>query len=173
MQPKVKLLMLAMLLATANLFAQTAPPDAGETPTNYSHGAQVIYGEFGGSGPLLSINYDFRFTKSQKGLGMRLGMGYFRLFSGGVFSVPVAINHLAGEAPNYFESSIGFTYATYATNVDFLNGSSGSVLVPGIGYRYQPEGSGFFGRIVVSPLISLEKGDGFLFWGGIGLGYKF
>lgn len=173
MQPKIKLLILAMLLATANLFGQSASPGAGETQANYSHRAQVIYGEFGGSGPLLSINYDFRFTKSQKGLGMRLGLGFFRLYSGGVSSVPVAINHLAGKAPNYFESSIGVTYATLTEGDGFLRGSGGSFLVPGIGYRYQPENNGFFGRIAISPLIVMEEGGVWIPWGGIGLGYKF
>ena len=118
------------------------------------------------------MNDDFRFTKSQKGLGMRLGAGFFGGSDGGIFTVPVGINHLAGKAPNYFESGIGVTYATLTGNDNFFSGS-GSLLVPSVGYRYQPEHSGFFGRAALSPLIGLEKGDGWIIFGGIGLGYKF
>ncbi|MCW3119886.1 MAG: hypothetical protein JWQ30_1026 [Sediminibacterium sp.] len=172
MQPKLKLLLLVLLVPAVNIFSQNVTPGAVETTNNNSR-AQAIYMELGGNGPFCSVNYDFRFTRSQKGLGMRLGLGYFRVFSGGIFSIPVSINHLAGKAPNYFESGIGFTYANYASNTDFIGNVSGSVLVPSIGYRYQPEISGFFGRIVVSPLVGLEKDGGYLFWAGIGFGYKF
>ena len=171
MQPKIKLLMLAILLATANIFAQTAVSDADKTLTNQPHRAQVIYGELLGNGIVFSANYDFRFTKSQKGFGMRLGLGFFGVSGSGIITVPVGINHLAGKAPDYFESGIGITYAKF-TGTDFFSGS-GSWLVPSIGYRYQPEHNGFFWRIAISPLISLEKGDGWISWGGIGLGYKF
>ena len=171
MQPKIYLLLLAILLATVNIFAQTAPPGADEKPNTYPHGAQAIYVELGGNGLFLSANYDFRFTKSQKGFGMRLGVGFF----GGTIIVPVGINHLAGKAPNYFESGIGITYLKYTgnDNLFFKSGSSGVALLPSIGYRYQPEHKGFFGRIAISPLIDLEKGGRWFPWAGIGLGYKF
>lgn len=173
MLPKIKLLLLVLLLPTVNIFSQVATPGVTEIKYNDTHGAQAIYIGFGGNGPFSSINYDFRFSKSQKGFGMQLGLGYFRLFNGSIFSIPVSINHLAGKAPNYFESGIGITYVIYANGRDFLGTLSGSVLVPGIGYRYQPESSGFFGKVIVSPLIGLEKDGGAQSWAGIGLGYKF
>ena len=162
-----------MLLTTANMFAQIVSAGADRTSNNTSHRAQVIYGELLGNGLLFSANYDFRFAKSQKGLGMRLGLGFFGGSGSGIFTVPIGINHLAGKAPNYFESGIGVTYATFTGDDYFLSGRSGSLLVPGIGYRYQPEHNGFFGKISLSPLISLEESGSWLFWGGIGLGYKF
>ena len=186
MQTRIKLLLLVILIPTANFFSQTTTTSAIETLNENSRRAQSIYFELGGNGPLLSLNYDFRFTKSQKGLGMRLGLGYYKydliFSSGSTFSIPIAINHLAGNAPHYFESGIGFTYINN-TSKDFLSGiltpsssvqSKGSAIVPSIGYRYQPNGNGFLGRIVFSPLISLNKdGEPFLPWAGVGLGYQF
>ena len=104
---------------------------------------------------------------------MRLGLGFFGGSGSGIITVPVGINHLAGKAPNYFESGIGITYAKFTGTDAFFNNGGGSLLVPSIGYRYQPEQNGFFGRMAFSPLISLEKGGGWISWGGIGLGYKF
>jgi hypothetical protein len=40
-----------------------------------SQRAQSVYGEIGGNGILLSANYDVRFANSQKGLGLRIGIG--------------------------------------------------------------------------------------------------
>lgn len=160
MHLKTHLLLLAILLTTANTFAQTTiqATDGPEKPN--LHGAQVIYGEIFGNGLLFSVNYDFRFTKSQKGLGMRLGAGFFGGSDGGIFTFPIGINHLAGKAPNYFESGLGVTYATFTGKDDLFSGSNGTLLVPSLGYRYQPEHNGFFGRIAVSPLINLEKEGG-------------
>lgn len=169
MHYKKHLLLLATILITATSFSQA---HTDKSPKNNAHGAQAIYGELLGNGLLFSVNYDFRFTKSQKGLGMRLGTGFFGGSGGGILTIPVGINHLAGKAPNYFESGIGVTYATITGKDDFFSGNGGSLLIPSIGYRYQPENNGFFGKIAISPLISLEKDGGWFFWGGIGLGYK-
>ncbi len=186
MQPKIKLILLVILIPTSNFFSQTNTTSAIERLNENSLRAQSIYFELGGNGLLFSVNYDFRFNKSQKGLGMRLGLGYYIydiIFSSvGSVSIPIAINHLAGNAPHYFESGIGFTYINN-TSKGFISGilppsssvqSKGSAFVPSIGYRYQPNGNGFLGRIVFSPLISLNKdGEPFLPWVGVGLGYQF
>jgi hypothetical protein len=134
--------------------------------------AQSVYGEIGGNGLVFSGNYDFRFSNSQKGLGMRLGIGFFGGSGGGLITVPVGLNYLSGKAPNYFEVGLGFTYASFTDSEDFLEGS-GTILVPSAGYRYQPEHKGFTGRIFISPLIGIGGGGGWLFYGGISAGYKF
>jgi hypothetical protein len=137
-----------------------------------SQRASAVYGEFLGSGLIFSAHYDFRFAKKQNGLGMRAGLGFFGGSDGGILTVPIGLNHLAGKGPHYFESGLGYTYATFTDSEDFLDGS-GSLLVPSVGYRFQPLSNGFTARVYLSPLIALSEGGGWLFWGGFSLGYKF
>ena len=155
----------SLLLVTA--FSQD---DAPKPPTK---NASNVFGELGGNGLFFSANYDFRFSKTQKGLGMRMGLGFFGGSDGGILTVPVAINNLSGRAPHYLEIGLGYTYASFTSSDDFFDGASGGVLVPSIGYRYMPLGKGFTGRVVLSPLINVSGGGGWLMFGGISGGYKF
>ncbi|QNA45542.1 hypothetical protein [Lacibacter sediminis] len=134
--------------------------------------AQSVYGELGGNGLLFSANYDVRFLKSDKGFGMRAGLGFFGGSGGGLITVPVGLNYLAGKAPSYFEVGLGYTYASFTSSDDFIEGS-GSILVPSVGYRFQPSKKGFTGRVILSPLIGLGEGGGWVMFGGISAGYKF
>lgn len=133
--------------------------------------AKVVYGEFLGSGLIFSAHYDFRFGRKQNGWGMRTGLGFFGGSGGGILSVPIGINHLAGKGPHYFESGIGYTLAAFTGDTDFLDGS-GSLLMPSLGYRYQPLSKGFVARVYLGPLVGLQEGSGWFFWGGFSLGYK-
>lgn len=168
MQTKIKLLMLLTLLASTNLHAQNKNLSTDSLPKPSSH--RAVYAELLGNGILFSVNYDFRFNKTDKGLGMRLGFGFFGVTDLGLISFPVGINYLAGKAPNYLETGIGYTYAI---GTGFFGDSHASIIVPSIGYRYQSFKKGFFGRVVISPLISLtDHGEG-MFWAGIGIGHTF
>jgi hypothetical protein len=126
--------------------------------------AQSVYGEIGGNGIVFSANYDVRFAKSQKGLGARIGIGGIASY----LTIPIALNYLAGRAPNYFEGGLGVTYATDAS----YTSDHGTAMVFSAGYRYQPLKNGFTARVILSPLVA-TNGDGFLFFGGVSLGYKF
>jgi hypothetical protein len=117
----------------------------------FTGNAQCIYGEILGNGLTLSANYDIRF-RGQKGLGLRVGLGYLGSNEGGILSIPVGINHLSGIAPNYLEVGIGYTFVRLTGTDNILNGS-GAILVPNIGYRYQPLQKGVTIRIGLSPLI--------------------
>ena len=134
--------------------------------------AQSVFIEIGGNGLLFSANYDVRFGPRQNGLGGRLGVGFFGGSGGGILTVPAGINYLAGKAPNFLEVGLGYTYATFTGSDDFFAGS-GNILVPSIGYRYQQKSKGLMARVVFSPLIGLDEGGGWGFFGGIGVGYKF
>lgn len=134
--------------------------------------AQSVYGELGANGILFSANYDTRFSQSQKGLGGRIGFGFLGGSGGGVLTVPIGLNHLAGRGPHYFETGLGFTYATITGDDDFFGGG-GKLLVPSIGYRYQALGKGFVGRVVLSPLVNLGEGGGWILFGGVSAGFKF
>lgn len=134
--------------------------------------AQSVFLEIGGNGLLFSANYDVRFTPHQNGIGGRIGLGFFGGSGGGILTVPIGINYLAGKSPNFFEAGFGYTYATLTGNDDLFSGH-GSLLFPSVGYRYQQTGNGLMARIVISPAIELGEGGGWIFFGGIGVGYKF
>ena len=150
--------------------------------------AKSIFFEFGGNGLGISANFDSRFTKSDKGFGFRVGFGFLPglnakdlnsgqtvLSTPTLISIPVGINHLAGNAPNYFESGLGIDYVHISGNYGFfgdnvhVNGS-GVLFIPSIGYRHARAGKAFQYRIVLSPLIG---SGGAAFFGGFSLGFKF
>jgi hypothetical protein len=155
--------------------------------TVYAQANKSVFLEIGGNGMAFSANFDSRFTKSEKGFGYRVGVGGIPATNSNVdilypstpfvLSVPVAINHLAGKAPNYFESGLGFTYMYTSGTIssDFwgyeedITGSY-AAFVPSIGYRHAKAGKAFQYRVILSPVFA--KG-GTTFWGGFSAGYKF
>jgi hypothetical protein len=156
--------------------------------TIHAQANKSVFLELGGNGGFLSVNFDSRFSKTEKGLGYRAGVGFIPALNTGnadfffpstpsILTVPFGINHLAGKAPNYFESGFGITYAYTSGDIssDFWGYSvdvSGSIwnFVPSIGYRYANTGKGFQFRACISPIIN--KGDA-MFWAGVSAGYKF
>ena len=72
---------------------------------------QSIDGEILGQGLILSINYDTRFKPSNKGFGLRAGIGFIL----GV-NVPVSVNYLIGNnnRRSFLELGVGGTI--YFTN---------------------------------------------------------
>lgn len=142
--------------------------------------AKSVYAELGGPG-VVSFNFDTRFTKSDKGIGGRIGVGGFTFkdwFDDGkttVIFVPIGINYLLGkDGKNYFEmgASITPTFTSYtgssSSEDETFSTTFGNLL---FGYRLQPKNGGFTFRGFISPLISRE---GFIpYYGGISLGYAF
>lgn len=168
---RLVILFLTIIIFSTNSYSQyNTIASKVDTPAKSTR-AQVVYGEFLGSGLIFSTHYDFRFGKRQNGFGMRAGLGFFGGSNSGILTVPVGINHLAGNGPHYFESGLGFTLASFTGSTDFLDGG-GSFLVPSVGYRYQPLAKGFVARVYVSPLVLVNEGGGWFFWGGFSLGYK-
>lgn len=141
--------------------------------TDSAKAAKSVFLEIGANGVTFSANFDTRFSKKQGGLGMRLGLGFFGGSGAGVLTVPVGLNYLVGKAPNFFEAGLGYTYATFTSSSDddFFSGDGG-LIFPSIGYRYQAVGKGIVARIVISPAIDVA-GNGWLFFGGVSIGYKF
>ena len=133
--------------------------------------AKVVYGELLGSGLIFSAHYDFRFAKKQNGWGMRAGLGFFGGSGGGLVTLPIGFNHLAGKGPHYFESGVGLTVVSFTGDTDFLVGGS-TLLFPSAGYRYQPLGKGLVARVYLGPLVGIGEESGWFFWGGFSLGYK-
>ena len=140
-----------------------------------------VFFEIGGNGLGFSANFDSRFTKSEKGFGFRAGVGFIPpvnaivVATPSMLTVPLGVNHLAGNAPNYFESGIGITYVHISGDINFLGDhedATGSVIafVPSIAYRHARTGKAAQWRAVISPL--LVNGT-VAFWAGISIGYKF
>lgn len=137
-----------------------------------SNGARNVYGEIGGPG-LFSVNYDFRFQKSQSGLGMRLGLGGIGFLNAGVFTLPVGLNYLSGKDGHYFEAGAGASLFSLSDGESVFEANSSTVIgYLSLGYRYQPIKKGFTGRVFLSPLIVPESGF-FPFYGGVSAGFKF
>ncbi len=144
--------------------------------TNAQQPAKVVFVELGGPG-IASANYDMRFTKSEKGIGGRVGIGYFSVNSNGdkvgIATIPIGLNYLLSKnEKNYFELGAGFTVVTgksiISNSSDRFSGSFGHL---NFGYRLQPKDGGFVFRATVNPLFN---SDGFFpFWGGVSFGYKF
>jgi hypothetical protein len=141
-----------------------------------SHGKNVFL-ELGGNGGLISANYDMRFSRTGKGLGFRVGIGYVPpvplLFvsTPSIITFPVGLNYLAGKGPHYFEGGLGVTVASAET--DYFGDEenmTGFAFVPNIAYRYQPLTRRFTGRVSISPFIG---SGGVMFWAGLSGGFRF
>lgn len=139
--------------------------------------AKIIYAEIGGPG-IASANFDMRFSKNEKGIGGRIGVGGFSLSNSfdersTIFTLPVGLNYLLGkDNKNYFEVGAGFTYvggtSKYAFESETFSSSFGNLT---IGYRLAPANGGFTFKAQITPLFG--KGLFFPYYGGLGFGYKF
>jgi hypothetical protein len=133
---------------------------------------QAVYFQLGGSGPILSVNYDRRFSKKLNGAGFAVGLGYWHSWGVGAVSVPVSLNYLFGRRSHFIEAAAGTTFIS-ASTFDWMNEDnteSGFFHHINLGYRHQPATGGFFFRGGFSPL----------FYGGesavsfyLGFGYNF
>ncbi len=81
--------------------SEVSKPAAGEASPKQG---QAFYMGLFGDGITISANYDSRFAKSRKGLGMHIGLRYFGSGSGshssGIVSIPAGITSLQAKRPN-------------------------------------------------------------------------
>jgi hypothetical protein len=132
--------------------------------------AKSVYFELGGPG-LASVNFDTRFTKSESGIGGRIGVGGFSIDDESVVFIPIGLNYLLGkDNKNYFEVGAGVTPIITNIEVDGNNFTStfGHLL---FGYRMQPANGGFTFRAFINPVFG--KGFFLPYYGGVSFGYKF
>ena len=132
--------------------------------------AKSIFFEVGGPG-LASVNFDTRFTKSEKGIGGRLGIGAFNVDGASAVFIPLSVNYLLSkDERNYFEIGGGVTPVIINGNDDdgSLTGTFGHL---NFGYRLQPKEGGFLFRAAIIPVF----GNGFFwpYYAGVSFGYKF
>ena len=129
----------------------------------------------------MPLNYDMRFTKSEKGIGGRVGFGGFSIGTGdartGAIFVPLGLNYLLSkDERNYFELGGGVTIVNAKASVN--NGTTNNEVTFGstfghvsFGYRLQPKDGGFFFRAAINPVFG--KGFFIPYYAGVAFGYKF
>ena len=102
--------------------------------------AANVFLEVGGNGGIASVNYDWRFSNRNNGLGARVGLGVVGVlggFSGSpTLSIPVAVNCLAGPGPHYLEIGAGITVGVSEYGHRDYEGRRPLFLVPSLGYHY-------------------------------------
>jgi hypothetical protein len=134
--------------------------------------AKSIYAELGGPG-LASINFDTRFGRSESGIGGRVGIGGFSTDGSTLLLFPIGLNYLiGGDSKNYFEVGAGATIVT--ASADFTDNDkpwTGTFGHLSIGYRLQPQTSGFTFRAAIVPIFG--HGVFWPYWAGVSFGYKF
>lgn len=156
------------LFVSALVQAQVEEEEPPAKPATVN--AKQLYVELFGPGILYSINYDTRFGKKEKGLGMRAGFGATFAGGEGALVVPVGLNYLVGRQGNYFEMGGG---ASVVTGEDVLEGA-GVYGFLSLGYRRQAyKKKGVTWRAAFTPLFFFEGGFSLIPWAGISVGYRF
>lgn len=162
---KKTITIITVLLFTISAKAQSQTP------------AKDVFFELGGPG-IASFNYDMRFTKSESGIGGRVGIGGFSIKvnnekTSATF-IPIGLNYLLGkDGRNYFEVGGGVSIVnTKSTNTGSSDDKFSSTFgFANFGYRLQPKDGGFFFRAAINPVFG--KGYFIPYYAGIAFGYKF
>jgi hypothetical protein len=135
---------------------------------------KILFGEVGGPGLAISLNYDARFGSERNGLGFRIGAGYYGNGGNTVFSVPFQINYLIGSGSNFIELGGGTTFINSTGDnkgktfiFDRVTGLIGTAT---IGYRFQSDTRRINFRIGFVPIL---YDQGIIYAAGLSIGYTF
>jgi len=120
---------------------------------------------------LFSVNYDRLFFQSSKlKCTYRFGGGWYKNTfatktyynaTSTVTYFPLEFNALVGKSKNFLEIGLGFTPSFGERSSIYSNGKMlgiqeynfDFIIVPRIGYRFQPQNGGLFFRIGITPII--------------------
>ncbi|MEZ4810496.1 MAG: hypothetical protein R2819_09070 [Allomuricauda sp.] len=128
----------------------------------------LVYGELGGAGPILSINYERQFFEGSH-LNLRAGLGLYAGWYTGL-SIPTGLYYLEDlNKGNYLE--LGMTYTVLLTGWE--DDEAIGFLLPAIGYRKYYQGKKSFLKITFSPIIFNDDPFELVPWGGISVGKRF
>lgn len=135
---------------------------------------KILFGEVGGPGLAISLNYDARFTSARNGFGFRIGAGYYGDGGNTVFTIPFQINYLIGNNNNFIELGGGTTFLNSTgdnTGKTFIfDRDTGLIGTATIGYRYQSDDKAINFRVGFVPIFYDE---GIIYAGGVSIGYTF
>ena len=156
------LLALALGVTTIFCFAQKNTTRSDEN----SLAQTSFYAELGGPGILFSANIDRRFTKSNLGIGGRIGIGFVSGYFGtdpngydkqsSVATFPVQLNYVFGKPTSHhtFEAGLGFTMTGKKIWIMDFEDSSSFYMTACFMYRRQPVNGGFSWRIGFTPIFA-------------------
>lgn len=186
MRTRLNLLWACCLL----IFYTTASAQIKQSALPVAGPALNIYGDVGGPGGIISVNYDRRFT-GEKGFGFRAGLGTI-LLSKPVSDIltetkphltfPLELNYLMGKEGNYFELGAGMTFLGNMSSNPAVTEKDESTPATApdrpddmiwhatLGYRYQPLKRGFTSRVFLSP-VKTPNSSLFLY-GGVSFGIR-
>lgn len=169
------ILFIASLCMCNFIFAQ-------EVETSGVPGQNSFYAEIGGPGILFSANIDRRFTKSNLGVGGRIGLGFVTDDFGNmnysepksILTVPFQLNYIFGK-PNSvhsFEVGAGATFVGKKIDIFSYNDTNPKSVfgTASFMYRRQPADGGFSWRIGFTPIVA---GSYVQASGGASIGYNF
>lgn len=127
-----------------------------------------IYGELGGAGPIVSLNYERRLVKDADFM-IRGGLGYVVSWDVSALTIPTGIYQLVDlNRGNFLELGITYTFALGGEELESLG-----FFLPAVGYRKYYEGKKGFFKITFSPIIFNNDPVEVLPWGGISFGTRF
>lgn len=132
--------------------------------------SKVVYAEFLGNGYLfLSLNYDQRIMKSDKGPGFRVGFNYA---GGNSWSFPVLLNYLIGSGKHQLELGAGIVYMTQDFVLENIASfDAGAPFTAAIMYRLNSQKKSWMFRAGLTPII--DKDNTLLLYPGVSYGYRF
>ncbi len=171
---KLTLTILSLFLCNL-LFAQ-------EATTSNIPGQNSFYAELGGPGILFSANIDRRFTKSNLGIGGRIGIGFvtddfgdmYNYTPKSVLTVPLQLNYIFGKPSSVHSFEIGAGVTFTGKKIDlFSYGDTIGQSIFGTAsfmYRRQPTDGGFSWRLGFTPIIGGSYVEPS---GGVSIGYNF
>jgi hypothetical protein len=151
-------------------------PEAVQSPVTAQQPANALFAELGGSGGFLSLNYDTRLTKSNRGWGIRVGVGTINDLNSFGFTMPFAFNYLSGERNHFFEAALGATFFHLGEkNQDtWFSFEKENLLAPcfWLGYRYQSLEKRFVFRAGINQFFAADI-QGFLRYPFPGLSFGY
>lgn len=144
----------------------------GFTQSNFRK--NTLFGEFGGNGVFLSLNYE-RQLGIKPGLGVHVGLGNADVDENFAFTIPVGMDYLFNirNQKSFIEAGAGVTWALQ--NIwDGYNYTEPHKykprFIPSIGYRHHTP-YGLMWKITASP--AFAKNNIIPFYPGISLGWRF
>jgi len=160
----MKLRSFALVAAVVSSFAFPQAATSGVRDERQN----LIGGELGGRGLLLTLNYE-RFVSNEVGLGF--GVMAVKTSGEGIVMLPLYVSFLPGDAHSPYLSA-GATLL--GGTGDFQNWEDTWLVHLSFGYQYQSSG-GFFVRPFFSYVRPTEQGAGdeYLVWPGLTIGGSF
>ncbi len=155
---------------------------AQESNTSATPGQTSFYAELGGPGILFSANIDRRFTKSNLGIGGRIGLGFVTGDFGqnnnyeprSILTLPLQLNYIFGKPNSVHSFEVGAGVTVVGKKIDLFsyNDTIGQSVfgTAAFMYRRQPADGGFSWRLGFTPIVS---GSYVQASGGVSIGYNF